>query len=98
MRSVMALWAITHISRFGFIDFHTNLYVEQCFCAHELCSRSKKFGSLSRKIILGLGVQFANRTQTALTPQLAVVTKKHPRSRPTKNINEDVLFELQFYQ
>ena len=40
-RSIMALWITIRIPRFGFIDFHTNLYMEQCLQAQKPCSRSK---------------------------------------------------------
>ena len=39
--SIMKLWATILILRFRFIDFHTNLYVEQCFHPHKPCSRPK---------------------------------------------------------
>ena len=40
-RSIMALRTNIHILQFEFIDFHSNLYVEQCFRAYKPCSKSK---------------------------------------------------------
>ena len=53
---IMTIWAIIHISRFEFIDLHTNYYVEWCFHAHKSCGRLKSsFAPNISRGVLGRG-------------------------------------------